>query len=125
MKSAIPILIALVAFGLASCGNSSTHTSIVQLKAQTLTVACGMCIFQIPDSHGCYWAAEIDGVYYVVQGNTPKSHENHAPDGMCNMSRLAIIDGTLEGRQLFAKRFELLEPQNLPETPTYTPADLH
>jgi len=125
MKATALLLLTLLCFGLASCSSSPKATPAIELKRQTVTVGCGMCIYQLPNSNGCYWAAEVDGQHFVVQGDLPKNHENHAPDGMCNMSRRAVIDGTLEGNRLFAKRFELLDSEAVPETPSFTPADIH
>ncbi len=125
MTATFRLLLTIVFCLLAGCGTASNTPATVVLKGETVTVACGMCIYQMPNSNGCYWAAEIDGKNYVVQGNLPKDHENHAPDGMCNLSRKAIIDGTLEGKHIFAKRFKLLPPENIPTAPEYSPADIH
>ena len=107
------------------CGSSNPPSPNTKLTAQQITVGCGMCKFDMPSNGGCYWAAEINGQHYVVQGNTPIDHQNHAPDGMCNITRTAVVDGTIEGRNLFAKRFELLPPADVPASPEFTPADIH
>jgi hypothetical protein len=114
---------------LEGCSNPSnpvnTANQTVTLKDARVNVGCGMCIYKLAGSKGCYWAAEIDGNIYLVQGNTPKNHENHSPEGMCNMTRVAIIDGTLQHGQLNAQKFELVPPADVPASPNYTLEDIH
>ncbi|HMV69456.1 MAG TPA: DUF6370 family protein, partial [Myxococcota bacterium] len=88
----------------------------VDVPEQTVTAACGLCVFHDPDAKGCYWAVELDGAYYAVNGDTPADHEPHAPGGMCTMPRKAVVAGELRGKQLFASKFELLpvDPASLP-----------
>ena len=95
------------------------------LAGQTITVGCGMCIFRMEGASTCEWAAEIDGEHYWVRGPVPHDHNNHMPDGICNMRRLAIVDGEVRGDLLIASRFELLPAQSVPEKPRFTPADEH
>ena len=102
------------------CGDSP-----VEITNQELTVACGMCLFSMPDTRGCYWAVEIDEKHYTVSGVFPRDHQNHAPDGMCNVRRRAILDGTIRGQTFVASRFELQAASSVPEKPKFTPADLH
>ena len=84
-----------------------------------------MCLFSMKEAHGCMWAVEIDGVNYLVNGELPRDHDNHAPDGMCNMTRQVVVDGQIRGDHFVATRFELLDPSAVPEKPTYTPDDQH
>ena len=80
-----------------------------------MTVACGACVFHMPDARGCYWAAEVDGTYYWVQGVDPQpADEGHAPDGMCSMARQAVVGGRLEGDRLIATSWELLPATVVP-----------
>ncbi|TNE86020.1 MAG: hypothetical protein EP330_24100 [Deltaproteobacteria bacterium] len=105
---------------LVGCGEPA-----VKVMSRQVTVACGTCIFRLPNGRGCYWAAEIDGKYYPVTGNVPKDHENHSPEGMCNMKRTAIVDGEISGTTFIATRFEL-QPAEAPAVdPTYTEDDAH
>ena len=95
----------------------------VQVPERTVTVACGMCVFHQEPAAGCYWAAEIDGEFYAVNGRTPPDHDAHGPGGMCTMPRQAVVAGELRGGQLFATRFDLLPldpaalaaPESLPK----------
>ncbi|MCO4745563.1 MAG: hypothetical protein KC912_12295 [Proteobacteria bacterium] len=105
---------------LSACGEPAE-----QIRSRQVTVACGTCIFKLPNGRGCYWAAEIDGEYYPVTGAVPKDHENHSPTGMCNMKRTAIIDGTLAGNTFIATRFDLKEADAPSDAPKYTEEDLH
>jgi hypothetical protein len=125
MTTTLRLLFSLVFWLFIGCGTAADQSPTVVLTGETVDVACGMCIYQMPNSNGCYWAADINGQHYVVQGNLPKAHENHAPDGMCNMPREAVIDGTIEGNQIFAKRFTLVAPEKVPQKPEFTPADIH
>ncbi len=111
----------LFLLGLLACGPDP-----IAVRDQTVTAACGMCQLNLPDTRGCYWAVEIDGKAYPVTGPTPKDHKNHAPDGMCNVKREAVVDGEIRGATFVARRFELkglLEA--VPENPRYTEADIH
>ena len=79
-----------------------------ELSEQTLTVACGGCIFKQGMEHGCYWSAEVGGRYYAVNGPVPKEHDSHGPEGMCTLPRHAVVAGEIRGQQLFVSKFELL-----------------
>jgi hypothetical protein len=79
-----------------------------EIPEQTLTVACGGCIFKQGMEHGCYWSAEVDGQYYAVNGPVPKDHDSHGPEGMCTLPRHAVVAGEIRGDQLFASKFDLL-----------------
>lgn len=96
-----------------------------RLEHQTLQVGCGRCIFHMPEAKGCPWAAELDGKHYVMQGAVPQDHHSHDPDGICNVSRQAVVDGVLRDGKLIVSRMELLPADNVPSAPRYTPADTH
>ena len=95
------------------------------LNNKTVEAACGMCKYGVPSANGCYWAIQWKGDMLVVQGEIPQDHENHAPDGMCNVKRKAIVSGVAKSGQLYAKKFELLPPDEIPENPTFSPSDEH
>ena len=97
----------------------------VEIKSETLQVACATCIFNMKDAMGCIWAAQHEGKYYLVQGTLPFKHEMHAADGMCNMERRAVVDGFIREGKLISSRFELLAADTIPENPKFTPADIH
>lgn len=79
------------------------------LDSETLTVACGMCVFKLGATTGCYWAAEVDGGHLPVTGpGIPMDHQAHAPGGMCTMPRRATVTGTRYDDKIVADRFELL-----------------
>lgn len=88
---------------------------VVELTDRTVKVACGACVFHMPGAAGCYWAAEVDGTHYWVQGVEPQGPaEGHAPDGMCSMPRDAVVDGRLEGDRLVVTSWELLPAADVP-----------
>ena len=92
---------------------------------QVLDVACGPCIYRLPDGVGCYWAVELDGEHYPVAGELPKDHDNHGPVGMCNMKRQARITGELRGDNFIASSFELIDPTDVPTERKYDDSDVH
>lgn len=83
------------------------------IQEQTITVACGMCIFQIQPPKGCYWAARVDDGYLPITGpGVPAHHEAHQPGGMCTMEREAVVTGTRYADKIIADRFELVPVEN-------------
>ena len=103
------------------CSDSAEAT----IAGQTIKVACAACVYKMEDAKGCEWAAEVDGEHLMVQGMLPVAHDSHGPEGMCNMEREAKIDAAVRDGKLITSRFELLPPKNAPETPQFTPADIH
>lgn len=96
------------------------------VENREVTTACGRCVFGMAEATvGCPWAVEIDGRRYMVQGRVPEAHENHAPDGICNMPRRALVDGRIRGNRFIASRFELKPARNVPAKPRFTPDDEH
>ena len=99
----------------------------VKVHPREAVVACGMCRMGMPPSErGCFWAIKLDGRHYTVSGATPRDHENHAPDGMCNVDRKAMVAGTIAGSTFRADRFDLLpiEAAAVPAKPTFTLDDV-
>ena len=97
----------------------------VDLKGDVVTAGCGMCQYQVFGNSGCYWSVEWEGKPHVVQGIVPEDHENHAPDGMCNIKRQAKVSGRLKAGQFYATSFELLPATGVPENPSFTPEVIH
>jgi len=95
-----------------------------ELEGATVTVGCGRCIFGMEGLKSCPWAVELEGKHYLVQGPLPEDHATHAPDGICNMRRQAIVDGQLKGDRFVATRFELLPAKDVPTSPRFT-TDAH
>ena len=95
------------------------------LTNQVVEAGCGWCQYGMMGNNGCYWTVKWEDELYVVQGELPKDHQNHAPDGMCNVKRTAKVSGRLKSGQFYAKKFELLPLDKAPESPKFTPADLH
>lgn len=94
------------------------------LENERLTVACGMCVFKLGPSNGCYWAAEVDGGHLPVTGPAiPMDHDAHGPGGMCTMPREATVTGTRYEDKIVADRFELV-PVDLEKAGT-APAHTH
>lgn len=115
-------LLLALAFTLSAC-KKELPTKV--LHGERLRAACAMCIFKMEGVRACMWAVEIDGKFYLADGDLPKNHENHAPDGMCNMPRHALVDGELVGGRFVASRFALEPAQSPPENPRFTEKDLH
>ena len=111
------LLVALSFFG-CSKGGEALHN-------ETITVGCARCVFEMEGAVGCPFAAEIDGKHYMIQGVVPEGHESHAPDGICNMRRKAVVDGRLRDGKLITTRLELLEAKEVPNQPRFTEDDIH
>lgn len=107
-------------------GCSSTPEGPV-LDDQLVTAACGRCIFGLPEAErlGCPWAVEVQGRRYLVQGEVPHGHQNHAPDGICNMPRKARVSGRVRGDRFIATRFALEPATDVPAAPRFTEDDVH
>jgi hypothetical protein len=115
------VILLLGVCALAACTPAADAT----FEGDTLDVACGRCVFEMEGVQGCPWAAEIEGRHYLIRGPLPTDHSTHAPDGICNMTRQAVVDGELRDGELLATRFELLPPERVPEQPRFGPADEH
>ena len=103
------------------CGGSSA----VAIENSVLEAGCGMCRYGQGAGKGCYWVVSYQGKAYPVAGSLPTDHDNHAPDGMCNMKRDVRVSGEIRGENFIATRFEVLPPENVPTNPEYTDADIH
>lgn len=97
----------------------------VQVRSRSVTAGCGTCQFRLTNGVGCYWTIELDGKTYPVTGDIPKDHAMHAPDGMCNMKRTAIVDGEISGTTFIASRFELQDAPAPAANPMFSEADQH
>jgi len=99
--------------------------AIALLGAAAPLAACGTCVFGIEGGNGCYWAVEIDGEHYWVQGVEPQdAAEAHGPEGMCSMARKAVVSGHIEGDRFLPDRFDLL-PVDGTEQPAASHAHAH
>lgn len=68
-----------------------------ELHGETVTAGCGLCIFGMKGVNSCKLAIEVDGKHYLVRGSRLDDHgDAHAADGMCNVSRQAVVDGRIE-----------------------------
>jgi len=105
-----------------ACRTTADH---VVLTNKTLEAGCGTCRYHLPDGQGCYWVIEHEGQHYPVAGTLPTDHENHAPDGMCNMTRSVSVTGEIRGKNFIAGKFEVLSPADVPAKPEFTPQDVH
>ncbi len=115
---AFALLVALATLG---CGSEPG----IKIEGRELTVACGMCIFEMPGAENCPFAAEVDGQYYIMRGALPHDHLSHAPDGICNMPRRAIVDGEIRGELLHVTKMVMLDPVGVPEEPRFGAEDIH
>ena len=103
------------------CGTSD----VVSIDNKVLEAGCGMCRYGQGAGKGCYWVISYQGKAYPVAGTLPQDHDNHAPDGMCNMKRQVRVSGELRGENFIASRFEVLPAEGVPQNPEYTPEDIH
>ena len=87
-----------------------------QINGEVIEVACATCIFQMPGTSGCSWAAHVDGEYYQMTGPVPMAHDKHAPDGICRMPREARVIGSVQGDYFVADEFQLLPAEEIPES---------
>ncbi len=78
-----------------------------RISGRTVPVGCAMCIFKMPGVRACLWAVRIDDHYYLAEGNLPKHHDAHGPEGMCTLEREAVVDGELVHGKFVATRFDL------------------
>ncbi len=105
-------------FFLLSVAFVGCEPSGAEVRDRTVQVGCGACRFHLEGHEGCYWAADFDGKVVPVSGDAlPRDHEDHAPDGMCNVTRDAIVSGRLHDTHFVATRFDLqpVEPAAHPE----------
>jgi hypothetical protein len=103
-----------------ACGDSSE-----EIHDRTVEVGCGMCRFHRRTDGSCYWAMRIDGEVVPVRGDAvPGDEGSHDPDGMCNVTREAIVSGTLYPTYFSATRFDL-RPVAGAESPEFGPDDVH
>jgi len=103
---------AVVLLALAACGSGGT-----EVADRTVEVGCGTCQLEV-EGEGCWWAARLDGRAVPVRGDAlPEDHDGHAPDGMCNVTRDAVVSGTLYETYFLATKFELqpVDPAALAE----------
>ncbi len=77
--------------------------AVSTLKAQTIEVGCGMCIYDMPDVFGCQLAAVVDGEPILVKGVELDLHGH----GLCSGSKSAVVSGVVEGKELFATSVEV------------------
>jgi hypothetical protein len=111
----LTVLALAIAFSFAAGCEDGGET----ITDRTVQVGCGMCRFHREGaSPGCYWAADFDGKVVPVRGDAlPADHDSHAPDGMCNVTRDAVVSGTLHAGWFEATKFELapVAPAEHPE----------
>jgi len=95
-----------------------------EVADRTLEVGCGTCQLGQTSHPGCWWAAKVDGRVVPVRGDalpSDREHDGHAPDGMCNMTRRAVVSGRLYESHLAVTQFDLLpvDPEDVPDGPTH------
>lgn len=115
------LLAVAATFGAAACRSPTTK----HLRGEKVDAGCAMCLFGMQGVRACIWAVSIDGKPYLAEGNLPKHHDAHAPDGMCNVKRQAIVSGDLVNNKFIARTFDLMPAAHIPENPRFTPAHRH
>lgn len=71
--------------------------------SQTVEVACGSCIYEMPGVSGCKLAAKIDGNAVLVSGGGLNAHES----GLCSGAKQATVKGEMQGGQFVATEVKL------------------
>ena len=80
----------------------------VASATQEVEAGCATCVFDMEDVVGCKLAVKIDGTAYLVTGSEIDDHgDAHAPDGLCQVARAAVVLGGIEGDRFVAKKFRL------------------
>jgi len=102
MVQRVTMVLAALALCIGCRSEPGTH-----LSGQTVKVGCAMCIFKMAGVRACLWAVQIDNQYYLAEGNLPKHHDAHGPEGMCTLEREAVVDGDLIHGKFIATRFDL------------------
>lgn len=119
-RTASLIVLLFVCSLAAACGSSG-----VEVQERTVQVACGSCRLGLEEHPGCYWAADFDGKVLPVRGEAlPRDHDSHAPDGMCNVTRDAVVSGTLYESHFAATEFDL-QPVEPAADPEFTHEHVH
>lgn len=90
------------------CSLFSPPAETHQVQDQVLPVACGTCIYKLKGARGCFWAVEVEGEVFPLEGPVPADHMAHGPEGMCVQPRTARITGHSLHGQFQASAFELL-----------------
>ena len=110
----------LAIFSLLSCGE--TPTEVVQ---ETVQVGCGMCQFAVDEPKSCYWAATLgDRVVPMTGAALPGQADAHAPDGMCSVTRPAVVSGRLYSEHLVVTDF-VLSPYDASNPPPSAHEHVH
>jgi len=73
------------------------------LIAQTVSVACGSCIYDMEGVSGCKLATKIDGKAVLVTGVPTPGHDA----GICEHEMQAVISGQMMGEEFLATSFAL------------------
>ena len=121
-RALLKSLLALIAVSSkVGCRSSATK----HLRGETVEAACAMCVYAMEGVRGCIWAVRIDGKPYLAEGTLPKHHDAHAPDGMCNVKRQAVVSGELVHQKFVAQSFDLKPATHIPANPRFTPAHRH
>jgi hypothetical protein len=84
-------------------GSVQAATTPVSANAQTLEMGCAGCVFSMPGAEGCQLAVKIGDKIHLVSGVEMPGHET----GLCDHSRMAAVDGRLDGERFVATAFEL------------------
>ncbi len=82
---------------------SVSPAAMSTLKAQTIEVGCGLCVYNMSDVSGCQLAAVIDGEPILVKGVELDLHDH----GLCSGSKSAVVSGVVEGKELLATSVEV------------------
>lgn len=78
-------------------------SAVDSTNAQTLEVGCAGCVFNMPGADGCQLAVKIGDKIHLVSGVEMPGHES----GLCDHSRMASVNGQLDGERFVATALEL------------------
>ncbi len=110
MKRTLLLTILLSGCSWAGCKAPQRSSVMVtgSTRMQSAEAGCATCVFGMKTVTGCELAVKIEGKPYLVVGSDIDDHgDAHADDGLCNSARNAVFEGTIEGDQFMATKFQL------------------
>lgn len=106
MRTGLMASVVVGVAGLAGVGCSGTPEG--RVASRQAEVGCGLCRFG-DDASSCELMVRMDGVVYPVDGaGIDDFGDAHAPDGLCEATRTAVVSGRIDGGRFVAESIELV-----------------
>lgn len=111
----VTLATALIADGIrTSAAQDTVAQHPLNVSRQIVETACGQCQFGMP-GEGCTLAIRIDGSSFFVEGSLIDDHgDAHAPTGLCNCIRDALVEGHIANGRFVAATMHILPRDNEP-----------